>query len=119
MNAGNHEIMKGEIIFWINWLKRLTNRSRFCIISDLLSLEQRTTGTEDDTSKVVESTVSIVETESSVMAVFPGLRTEDNTSKVIETAASVVAVLMLTSGVSVADSDESTFRSTFVEGSAM
>ena len=53
------------------------------------------------------------------MAVFPGLGTEDNTCKVVETAASVVAVLMLTSGVSVVDTDESTLRSTFVRGSAM
>ena len=53
------------------------------------------------------------------MAVFPGSGREDNTSKVVETAASVVAVLMLTSGVSVVDSHEYTLRSTFVEGSAM
>ena len=53
------------------------------------------------------------------MAVFPGLGTEDNTCKVVETAASVVAVLMLTSGVSVVDTDESTLQSTFVRGSAM
>ena len=97
----------------------MTNRSRFCIISSLLSLEQRTTETEGDTSKVVETAASVVETESFVMAVFPGLGTEDNTYKVVETAASVVTVLMLTSGVSVVDTDESTLRSTFVRGSAM
>ena len=75
-------------------------------------------GTEDGTSKVVEAAASVVETESSVMAVFSGSETEDSTSKVVEAAASVVAVLMLNSGVSVVDTDESTLWSTFVKGSA-
>ena len=65
-------------------------------------------GTKDDTSKVVEATASVVETESSVLAVFVGSGTENDTSKVIEAAASVVAVSMFTSGVSVFDADEST-----------
>ena len=65
-------------------------------------------GIKDDTSKVVEATASVVETESSVLAVFPGSGTENDTSKVIEAAASVVAVSMFTSGVSVFDADEST-----------
>ena len=64
--------------------------------------------TEDDASKVAEATVSIVETESSVVTAFPGSGTEDDTSKVVEAADSVVAKLMLTSGVRVVDADEST-----------
>ena len=51
---------------------------------------------------------SVVETESSVVAVFPGSGTEVDTSKVVEPAASVVAVSMLNSDVSVFDGDEST-----------
>ena len=65
-------------------------------------------GTEDDTSKVAEAAASVVETESSVVAVFPGSGTEDETSKVVEAAASVVAVSMLISHVIVVDADEST-----------
>ena len=65
-------------------------------------------GAKDDTSKVVEAAASVVETESSVMAVFSGSEAEDSTSKVGEAAASVVAVLMLNSGVSVVDTNEST-----------
>ena len=65
-------------------------------------------GTEDDASKVVEAAASVVETESSVVAVLPGSGTEDDTSKVVDAAASVVTVSMLTSGVSVVDADEST-----------
>ena len=42
------------------------------------------------------------------MACFPYSGTEDDTSKVVEAAASVVAVSMLTSGVSVDEADEST-----------
>ena len=42
------------------------------------------------------------------MAVFPGSGTEVDTSKVVEATASVVAVSMLTSDVSVFDADEST-----------
>ena len=60
-------------------------------------------GTEDDTSKVVEADASVVETESSVVAVFSGSGTEDDTSKVAEAAGSVAAVSMLTSGVSVVE----------------
>ena len=60
------------------------------------------------TSKVVGAAASVVETESSVVAVFPGSRTEDDLFKVVEAAASVVAVSMLTFGVSVVDEDEST-----------
>ena len=60
------------------------------------------------TSKVVGAAASVVETESSVVAVFPGSRTEDDLFKVVEAAASVVAVPMLTFGVSVVDEDEST-----------
>ena len=65
-------------------------------------------GKHDDASKLVEAVVSVVETESSVVAVFLGLGTEADTSKVVEAAASVVAVSMLTSGVCVVDADEST-----------
>ena len=74
-------------------------------------------GIGDDTSKVSEAAVAVVETEPSVVAVFLGSGTEDDTSKVVEAVASVVAVSMLTSGVSVVDADESTLWSTmFVEG---
>ena len=74
-------------------------------------------GTHDDASKLVEAVVSVVETESSVVAVFLSLGTEADTSKVVEAAASVVAVSMLTSGVCVVDADESTLWSTtFFEG---
>ena len=69
-------------------------------------------GTDDETSKVVESAASVVETEFSVVAVFPGSGTEDDTSKVVEAAASVITVSMLTSGASVVDADESTLWST-------
>ena len=65
-------------------------------------------GTEDDVSKIVLAAESVVETESSIVAVFPGLGTEDDTSKVIEAAASVVAVSILSFGVSVVDADETT-----------
>ena len=65
-------------------------------------------GTNDETSKVVESAASVAETEFSVVAVFPGSGTEDDTSKVVEAAASVITVSMLTSGGSVVDADEST-----------
>ena len=75
-------------------------------------------GTEDDVSKVVDASASVVETESSVVAVFPGSGTDDNISKVVEAAASVLVVSMLTVGVSFVDADESTLSSTtFVEGS--
>ena len=60
------------------------------------------------TSKFVDAAASVVGTESSVGAVFPGSRTEDDTFKVVEAAASVVTVSMLTFGVSVVDADEST-----------
>ena len=60
-------------------------------------------GTEDDTSKVVEADASVVETESSVVAVFSGSGTEDDTSKVAEASGSVAAVSMLTSDVSVVE----------------
>ena len=52
---------------------------------------------------MAEAAVSVVETESSVVAVFAGSGTEDDTSKVVEASASVVAVSILTSGVSVVD----------------
>ena len=65
-------------------------------------------GTEDDASKVVEVAASVVETESSVVAVFPDSGTEDDTFEIAEATASVVAASMLTSGVSVVDADEST-----------
>ena len=65
-------------------------------------------GTKDDASKILEAAASVVETESSVVAVFPGLGTENDTCKVVEAAASVVAVSMLTSGASVVDAHEST-----------
>ena len=65
-------------------------------------------GTEDDAPKVAKVTVSVVETESSFVIVFPGSGTDDNTSKVVEASASVVPVSMLTPGVSVVDADEST-----------
>ena len=64
--------------------------------------------TEDDAPKVAKATVSVVETESSFVIVFPGSGTDDNTSKVVEASASVVPVSMLTPGVSVDDADEST-----------
>ena len=71
----------------------------------------------DDASEVVEAVASVVETESSVVAVFSGSGTEDDTSKVVEVAVPVMAVSMLTSGVSVVDADECTLWSTtFVEG---
>ena len=63
---------------------------------------------EDDASEVVEAVASVVETESSVVAVFSGSGTEDDTSKVVEVAVPVMAVSMLTSGVSVVDADECT-----------
>ena len=51
------------------------------------------------------------------VACFPCSGTEDNVSKVIEATASVVVVSMLTSGVSVVDADESKIWSTkFAEG---
>ena len=62
----------------------------------------------DDASEVVEAVASVVETESSVVAVFSGSGTEDDTSKVVEVAVPVMAVSMLTSGVSVVDADECT-----------
>ena len=65
-------------------------------------------GTKDDASKILEAAASVVETESSVVAVFPGSGTEDETSKVVEAAASVVVVSMLISHVIVVDADEST-----------
>ena len=65
-------------------------------------------GTEDDASKVVDVAASVVEAESSIVAVFPGSETEDGTSKVVEAAASAVAVSVLTSGFNVVDTDEST-----------
>ena len=71
----------------------------------------------DDASEVVEAVASVVETESSVVAVFSGSGTEDDKSKVVEVAVPVMAVSMLTSGVSVVDADECTLWSTtFVEG---
>ena len=57
---------------------------------------------------MAEAAVSVVETESSVVAVFAGSGTEDDTSKVVEASASVVAVSILTSGVSVVDGNEPT-----------
>ena len=65
-------------------------------------------GTEDNTCKMAEAAVSVVETESSIVAVFAGSGTEDDTSKVVEASASVVAVSILTSGVSVVDANEPT-----------
>ena len=47
---------------------------------------------QDNAFKVVETAASVVETESSVVAVFPGSGTEDDRSKDVEAAASVVAV---------------------------
>ena len=81
----------------------MANRSSFCIISDLLSLLRN----KERLIYVAEAAASVVETESSVVTVFPGSGTEGDTSKVVEAAASVVAVSMLTSGVSVVDADES------------
>ena len=65
-------------------------------------------GVEEETSNVLEAAASVIETESSVVAVFPGSGTEYKTSKVAEAAASVVAVTMLISHVIVVDADEST-----------
>ena len=65
-------------------------------------------GTEEETSNVLEAAASVVETDSSVVAVFPGSGTEYETSKVAEAAASVVAVPMLISHVIAVDADEST-----------
>ena len=62
----------------------------------------------DDASEVVEAVASVVETEFSVVTVFSGSGTEDDTSKVVEVAVPVMAVSMLTSGVSVVDADECT-----------
>ena len=63
---------------------------------------------QDNVSKVVKAAASVVETKSSVVAVFPSSGTEDVESKVVESAVSIMALPMLTSGVSVFDADEST-----------
>ena len=96
--------MQEETIFRIKWLKKVGQQEQVFYYQwpPFLAQEKWTT------NEVVEAVTSVVETESSVVAVFSGSGTEDDTSKVVEVAVSVMAVSMLTSGVSVVDADECT-----------
>ena len=96
--------MQEETIFRIKWLKKVGQQEQVFYYQwpPFLAQEKWTT------NEVVEAVTSVVETESSVVAVLSGSGTEDDTSKVVEVAVSVMAVSMLTSGVSVVDADECT-----------